>query len=372
MDFQSLFSDQTLMDMKSWLTQVFVVVFLTLLLDFIQRIAMRRLYHRLQKTSNFWDDALVDALSKPVTLLVWIVGLAFAIQIIQLETEAAIFSAVEPMRDVGVIATLTWFLVRLIRKLEINLHREITTVEKERRLDETTLQALGRLLRISVIITASLVMLQTLGFSISGVLAFGGIGGIAVGFAAKDLLANIFGGLMLYLDRPFVVGDWILSPDREIEGTVEDIGWRLTCIRTFDKRPLYVPNSVFSTITVINPSRMSHRRIYETIGIRYNDANSLSDIIDDVRTMLLEHPDIDQSQTLMVNFNSFGPSSLDFFVYTFTRTTVWTEYHQVKQRVLISIHDIIERHGAEVAFPTRTLHIPEQIRLGQALANEKA
>ena len=119
------------------------------------------------------------------------------------------------------------------------------------------MDAMAKLLRLSVIITAGLVVLQTLGFSISGVLAFGGVGGIAVGFAARDLLANFFGGLMIYLDRPFSVGDWVRSPDRNIEGTVERIGWRLTVIRTFDKRPLYVPNSVFANIAVENPSRMA-------------------------------------------------------------------------------------------------------------------
>src|SRR5690606_30903944 len=109
-----------------------------------------------------------------------------------------------------------------------------------------TAKAISKLLKAAAIITAMLVLLQSLGFSVSGVLAFGGIGGIAIGFAARDLLANFFGALMLYFDRPFAVGDWVRSPDREIEGTVEDIGWRLTRIRTFDQRPLYVPNSIFA------------------------------------------------------------------------------------------------------------------------------
>ncbi|WP_258868179.1 mechanosensitive ion channel family protein [Alkalilimnicola ehrlichii] len=130
-----------------------------------------------------------------------------------------------------------------------------------------------------VIVIAGLVVLQTLGISIAGVLAFGGVGGIAVGFAARDLLANFFGGLTVYLDRPFSVGDWIRSPDREIEGTVERIGWRQTRIRTFDLRPLYVPNSTFNSIALENPSRMSNRRIFETIGIRYNDADKMATIV---------------------------------------------------------------------------------------------
>jgi MscS family membrane protein len=291
-------------------------------------------------------------------MLVWIVGLSFAAQIAQSVADAVVFEAIEPIRDVGVIAVIAWFLSRFISAAERN-------ILKKTEVDYTTAHAIARLLRISVMITATLVVLQTLGYSISGVLAFGGIGGIAVGFAAKDLLSNFFGGMMIFLDRPFSVGDWIRSPDREIEGTVEHIGWRLTAIRTFDKRPLYIPNSVFTTITVQNPSRMSHRRIYETIGIRYDDVDKLPLIIADVEKMLREHPDIDDSQTLMVNFNAYAPSSLDFFVYTFTHTTVWIEFHAIKQDVLLKIHDIIARHGAEIAYPTSTVHLPDPLLLAQ-------
>ena len=204
------------------------------------------------------------------------------------------------------------------------------------------MDAISKLARISAGITASLMILQTLGLSISGVLAFGGVGGIAIGFAAKDLLSNFFGGLFVYLDRPFAVGDWVRSPDREIEGTVENIGWRVTRIRTFDKRPLYIPNSIFSQIAVENPSRMSNRRIKETIGIRYDDASKIEIIINQVKEMLKDHPEIDTAKTLIVNFNCFAPSSLDFFIYTFTKTTDWIKFHEVKQNVLLKIIKIIE------------------------------
>lgn len=147
------------------------------------------------------------------------------------------------------------------------------------------------------------------------------------------------------------------SPDREIEGTVEDIGWRLTRIRTFDKRPLYIPNSVFTQIAVENPSRMTHRRIFETVGVRYDDVAVLPAILEAVRAMLRSHPGIDAEQTLMVNFNRFGPSSLDCFLYCFTRTTVWTEYHAIKEDVLLRVADIIAEHGAEIAYPTTTVYL---------------
>jgi len=182
---------------------------------------------------------------------------------------------------VGVIVAITWFLIRVVRRMEENLVR--LGEARGRPADRHSIDAIGRLVRVSILITALLVMLQTLGYSVSGVLAFGGVGGIAVGFAARDLLANFFGGLMIYLDRPFTVGDWVRSPDREIEGTVEAIGWRLTRIRTFDKRPLYIPNAAFASITVENPSRMTHRRIYDAVraqspeGARHEMAKHLED-----------------------------------------------------------------------------------------------
>ncbi|MGB5472758.1 MAG: mechanosensitive ion channel family protein [Gammaproteobacteria bacterium] len=344
-----------------WIVQVFVVVFLVLLFSFLLRLLVSRLYRKLQSTATPWDDAVVGALQKPLTLLIWIVGIAFAADIVRVETRAAIFTAIPPLRDVGVITTIAWFLLRLTHNVQANVLER--NKAREEPIDKTTVDALGKLVSASVIITALLVAMQTLGFSISGVLAFGGIGGIAIGFAAKDLLANFFGGLMIYLDRPFSVGDWIRSDDREIEGTVEHIGWRLTRIRTFDKRPIYVPNGIFSSIAVVNPSRMTRRRIHETIGIRYDDIDRLPAILGDIKQMLAKHDAIDETQTLMVNFNSFGPSSLDFFVYTFTHTTVWTEFHEIKQDVLFRISDIIQRHGAEIAYPTRTLHLPEPERV---------
>lgn len=345
-----------------WIINVFLVVFSALLLDFIQRRILNRIIKKLEKTRTLWDDALFDSLRQPLSVLIWVVGISLAADIVSQKTVADIFNYIVPARDVAVIASITWFLVRFIKRAEHNII--VQRQQKGEKVDLTTLDAITKLLRLSVIITAALVALQTLGFSISGVLAFGGVGGIAVGFAARDLLANFFGGLMVYLDRPFSVGDWIRSPDRDIEGTVEQIGWRLTVIRTFDKRPLYVPNATFASIAVENPSRMLNRRIYETIGIRYDDADKMEDIVHDVEQMLKNHPDIDTSQTLMVNFNKFAASSLDFFVYTFTRTTVWTEYHKIKQDVLLKINAIITKHGAEIAFPTSTIHLanPEPLQ----------
>ncbi len=345
--------------LESWVLQVFVTILATAVLAFVVRRTVARLEIRLKRTSSVWNESFVEALGPPVGAFIWIAGVALAIEIIRNEVGAAIFAATDPVRDVALIAAVTWFPVRFIRKAETNFIAD--RKRKGEDFDRATLDAVAKLLRLSVLITAFLVALQTLGFSISGVLAFGGIGGIAVGFAAKDLLANFFGGLMIYLDRPFAVGDWIRSPDREIEGTVEQIGWRLTVIRGFDTRPLYIPNSTFASIALENPSRMRHRRIHETIGIRYDDSAVMGAIVTDVEAMLRAHDDIDTDEFMMVNFDAFAPSSLDFFVYCFTRTTRWAEYHAVKQDVLLRIIEIIGRHGAELAFPTSTIHVAGEI-----------
>ena len=266
----------------AWIIQVFIIVFISLIADFIQKRLISRFLIKLEKTENFWDDALLVALQGPLSLLIWLLGLTFAADVVRSVSDAYIFNAVAPVRTVGSVIIVAWYISRFILYAEENILKRSEIIGKP--VDRTTADAIAKLLRISVYITAIMVILQTLGYSISGVLAFGGISGIAVGFAAKDLLSNFFGGLMIYLDRPFAVGDWIRSPDREIEGTVEAIGWRLTRIRTFDKRPIYVPNSIFTSITVENPSRMTSRKLYETIGIRYDDVDKMEDIVKDVKT----------------------------------------------------------------------------------------
>jgi len=337
-----------------WLTDpevvsVFLVVLATMTANFVARRLLDQLARRIESTRTIWDDALLNAARQPLTLTIWVLGISWAAELVATQAVTGFGEVIEPVRYVAVVGLIAMFLYRFIVQTERGFILQGA--------DVTTATAIGKLLRISVIITAVLSVLQTLGVSVSGIMAFGGIGGIAVGFAAKDLLANFFGGLMIYLDRPFTVGDWIRSPDRQIEGTVENIGWRLTLIRTFDRRPLFVPNSIFASIAVENPSRMLNRRIYETFGVRYEDACRVKLIVDEVRDLLANHEDIDPECTLIVNLNEFGSSSVNFFVYAFTRTTNWVEYHAIKEKVLLQILAVIEKHGAECAFPTSTIHL---------------
>ncbi|AFT70101.1 Transporter, MscS family [Alloalcanivorax dieselolei B5] len=338
-----------------WLTQVFVVVFCTVSLNFMMMRVLDILTVLGKKTASTWDDVLIEALRLPLRLVTWVVGLSVAAEMLYDVSESALFEHVGMVRRVAFIAIIAMFFNRLITGVERNL---TDPGRMKKPMDSTTAAAVSKLLRVSVIITSVLIILQALGYSVSGVLAFGGIGGMAVAFAAKDLLANFFGGMMIYMDKPFKVGEWVRSPDRTIEGTVEHIGWRLTRIRTFDQRPLYIPNSLFTTIVLENPARMFNRRINEKIGIRYQDWRKMPAIVAEVRQMLIDHDDIEtDARTLIVNFDTYGASHIEFFIYTFTKTTNWVRFHEIKQDVLMKIMEIVEQHDAEFAFPTRTLHM---------------
>lgn len=339
--------------LQHWDTNVLLITIASFLAWVIWRIVYGRLEVLVNKTQFHWDDLTLAALKTPVSTLIWCwpatVSLGFLLQ----DHMGDKLNWLSTVKLLLIISIFVWITMRLINNIE-----QYVLTEKNR--DETTVQAIAKVSRLFFIVIGAMTVMQAFGLSLSGLLTFGGVGGLIVGLAAKDLLSNFFGGMMIYFDRPFKVGDWVRSPDRQIEGTVERIGWRMTIIRTFDKRPLYVPNSVFSNIVVENPSRMLNRRINETIGIRYDDSKKVETIVEEIKAMLNNHPDIDTKQTLIVNFNAFGPSSLDLLVYTFTKTVNWIRYHEVKQDVLLQIMSIIHQHDADIAYPTQTIKLDPQ------------
>lgn len=357
--------------LQPWAMTVFLIVLAAMLLDFIQRRTLNRLKVIVSNTDILWDDALLDAARRPISLIVWLLGITLAAQMIPVKDAGLLFDSelLVTVRQVAILSALAWFLVTFVKNVENAIIENAR--RKDRKIDQTTVIALGRIIRITIIVTVTLIALNTMGINVSGLMAAGGIGGLAVGLASKDMLANFFGGFTVYMDRPFSVGDWIVLKSQGIEGVVEDIGWRQTTIRKFDKRPVYVPNAIFTTATVENPSRMSHRRLFETIGLRYDDLSRMEQITAEVREMLSTHPDVDGEQTLMVNFDAFNASSVDFFIYCMTHTINWQRYHEVKQDVLLKINKIVIDNNAQIAYPTRTLKLemPPQLA-GIALPGE--
>lgn len=357
--------------LKAWMWKAFAVLLSALALEWLARRVLLRMEKLAVKTDNPWDDAVILSLRRPLSLLIWWLGLTTAARLVVPDSSARVFDPefLITVQKLGFALALAWYALRLTGELESRLVER--SERSGERLDATTIHALSRIVRIAIIMTGALIVLDTMGVSISGLLAAGGIGGLAIGLAAKDVLANFFGGLTVFMDRPFSVGDWIRSPDKDIEGVVEKIGWRQTTIRKFNKRPLYVPNATFTTIAVENPSRMTNRRINEVIGVRYDDMEQVKSITHAVDSMLRGHDDIDQDQIIMARFDRFGPSSLDFFIYCLTRTRDWSEFHAVKEDVLLKVAEIIHQHDADIAYPTSRLLLESDDRQEMSSAHDE-
>lgn len=345
-----------LLNVDIWLAITLAVLLMALVVSQVTRVLFNQLLRWTRRSETVWDEALVESARRPMQLLIWIVALTWAATALQRHWPEPDFSpTIGLARNIGIVLTVAWFFWQFIGRA--SEHTIARGQAQDPAFDLTTALALSKLARLIVVVVATITVAQTLGFQIGGLLALGGVGGIAVGLAARDILANFFGGLTIYLDRPFSVGDWIRSPDKSLEGTVEYISWRHTRIRAFNKNPIYVPNSVFTNIVVENPSRMTHRRFTETIGVRYDDLAQVDAIVTEIRRYLSQHPAIDTRELLIVNFNRFGTSSLDIMIYAFTLQRVWAEFQSLKHEWLLAIGHIIERHGARVALPTQTLHV---------------
>ena len=311
-----------------------------------------------EKTSTIYDELLLHSIKSPSSYLIVIGYLLIVVDNFINQGLINFAFSLSTSLFLLIVLMVSWSILRGLNfYLASKPYIKNLSGDDDATLVSETYEIVVRIIKIIVVVITVLIIMQELGLSISGLLAFGGVGGLIVGLAAKDLLSNFFGGMMIFFDRPFRVGEFIKSPDRNIEGIVEKIGWRLTVVRTFSKNVLYIPNTAFSSIIVENATRMSNRRINETIGIRYDDLSKMKSIINDVNTILSKNDKIDQSQKAKVYFKSFSASSCDFFIYAFTLTKDWEEFLSIKQDILLKVAEIIEKHDAEIAYPTTTVFI---------------
>ena len=336
--------------------QITLIILIALSLLFIKNKIILLFTGISKKTATEFDDILLKSLQIPLTFLIVLVSLVFIT-----ETLNDTYQLFEDFNKPKILYVLTIIIIAwtLIKVLD-NYYNSKSFLKGLKSSDdpvviEQTYEITIRIFKIIVILILLLTLMQEFGLSISGLLAFGGVGGLVVGLAAKDLLSNFFGGLMIYFDRPFKVGEFIKSPDRNIEGIVESIGWRLTVVRTFSKNVLYIPNSAFSNIIVENATRMTNRRINEVIGLRYEDLDKIPEIVNKVRAYLDQNNNIDHTNKPVVYFKSFSASSCDFFIYSFTNTKDWREFLEIKEDVLYQTSKIISENNAAIAFPTTTI-----------------
>jgi MscS family membrane protein len=224
--------------------------------------------------------------------------------------------------------------------------------------DEILLPFLSKLVRIVVIALIVSIIAGEWGYDVNGFVAGLGLGGLAFALAAKDAIANLFGGVIIITEKPFSIGDWIKTPS--VEGTVEDITFRSTKIRTFAQAVVTVPNSTLSNEPITNWTKMGKRRISFHLGVTYSTPRAKLEVcLTKIEDMLRLHEDIDQ-ETIFVRFDVFSESSLDIFVYFFTKTTVWGQFLAVKEDVNFKIMEILEAEGVFVAFPSRSIYVEKE------------
>lgn len=227
------------------------------------------------------------------------------------------------------------------------------------KIDKILLPMLAKIIRFIIIAVALVVILQEWDYDISGFIAGLGLGGLAFALAAQQTLSNLFGGFVLITDKPFGIGDWILTPS--VEGTVEEINFRSTRIRTFAQALVTVPNSTLANEPITNWSRMGKRQISFNLGVPYSTPKAKLEVcIDKIKKMLVEHEDI-HKQTIMVGFDSFKDGRYNIFLYLFTRTTIWEEYVGVKEDVNLKIIDILEEEGVSMIPPSSQVIVPRNI-----------
>ncbi len=355
--FQQIF-DQTFAGISLFrMIGVLGILFLALLLKkILAHLFTKTIFKAAQKTSSKMDDILLRNLNKPAEFLVLVLGCYLSVEILQLPTEPTdVDKLARNALQVLLTFNMAWFCYNSVSLLEHWLGHWAKRTEST--LDDHLVPFIRKTLRVFIVFLAILMLVQNLGYSISGLLASLGIGGLAVALAAKDSLSNIFGSIMILLDRPFTIGDWIKADD--LEGTVEEIGFRSTRIRTFAKTLITVPNSTLMNMSIDNFSRMPKRRIKLTIGITYDtNPQQMRQAVAALKQMLREHPAIDQD-FFLVNFTNFGASSLDIMVYCFTTSTIWGEYLNAREDVCLKIMETLGQLGLDIAFPSQTVYLPD-------------
>lgn len=324
------------------------LLFAMLLASSLAFFGFRCCYPKLVRSHRLWDDIVLKAIYPPLQLFIWITGLSYALEASYFkQTFLVVNSMGMHLREFAAIVCLLWSLWRCVGYFELRITTQ--TPKALETYDKAKLLSFSRFVRVLIIALALIILLQASGIPVSGLLAFGGMGALVLGLAAKDLLANFFGGLLIYADRPFTVGDWISSPDKDIEGTVEAIGWRLSTIRRFDKRVLYIPNSIFSTITLENVSKMSHRRLLYIVKIRYSDLAVANSLCQKISTILAAHKKIDQQLTPSVKVDALCDSGIAIKIVAFSKELSGEDFAALQHAFLLQLAEAVKNAGADFA-----------------------
>ncbi len=344
-----------LLDIAVWqFAAAFVFILLGLVLHKISDYVIhRQVLPLLRKTRVRFDNLVVDAASKPFGWLLFLAGLALAVWVLRLPVEPTnVKRFAFGVLKVLLVADLLWFLFRFVDVIAIYLAHLAGRTDSS--LDDQLVPLVRKALKATVALLMAMWVVQLLGYDITSLLAGLGVGGLAVALALQDTLANFFGSVFIFMDRPFMVGEMV-----EIEGTqgtVEQIGFRSTRIRTWPATLVSIPNKTVASTKIDNWSKMPKRRVFHTVGVTYETtADQMQQAVAAIRDILENDDGVDQDY-IVVRFTEFGASSLDILVYYFTRSVAYDEHLATKERVNLAIMRALRGMGLSIAFPTQTVY----------------
>ncbi|MEM7443929.1 MAG: mechanosensitive ion channel family protein [Pseudomonadota bacterium] len=336
-------------------SRIVIAVLIIIVFLLARRLLARLILWRLRvwrgKSGRRRIDGLVDAIKRPIGLVPVIVGLFLAVEV--LELDASLQIPADNVILTLVIIAIFWTCFCLVEPLRF-LFKPLQTM-----FSNEMVEWLARSIKGAFIFIAAVSILELWGIQVAPILAGLGIFGVAVALGAQDLFKNLIAGLLIIAEKRFGNGDWI-KVDGVVEGTVENIGFRSTLVRRFDKAPVQVPNYLLSDQAVTNFSAMTFRRIYWTIGVEYRTTvDQLRQIRDELETYVTANEDFvrPEEAATFVRIDSFSDSSINIMLYCFTRTTNWGEWLEIKETLSYRIKEIIEGAGTGFAFPSRSIYV---------------
>ncbi|MEZ4742106.1 MAG: mechanosensitive ion channel family protein [Bdellovibrionota bacterium] len=330
---------------------IFVSILLGFILKSITQFSVQILKKITEKSAAQWDEHLVEIIDRPIGLIVASVFWYFSLNVIRLEgfSLTVLLFLVQGIFSFSTI----WLVYRLVDVVSDYLNHVARKTESS--LDDQLVPLLAKSLRVFVVVFGGLIAVQNFGVNVMSLLAGLGLGGLAFALAAKDTAANLFGSIMILWDQPFRVGDWIKVPGAE--GTVEEIGFRSTRIRTFYDSQVSVPNSQIANVEVDNMGRRKFRRITTVLGVTYNTPPSkIEGFIEGIKNILKTN-EWTRKDYFHVVFEGYGSSSLNIMLYFFVMVPDWKQELLARQDVYLSILKLAQELGISFAFPTQTLHI---------------
>ena len=316
-------------------------VFTKIILVFLQNLA--------KTTNTYYDDKIISALKGPIRFAFIIIAIHLFFLLIFNEPQV-----IKNILDTLVVYTIFWAILSIIEALRGLVYEATAKFNKD--LSHEMGNFIIAMLKILVGGVGLAGMLMVWGINVTAVVASLGLGGLAFALAAKDTASNLFGSFALLADKSIRIGEWIKVGG--VEGVVEDVGMRTTKIRSFQKSLITVPNSIVANSPIENFSRRGIRRIKMHIGLTYaTNSEQIMQIIKEIKEMLQQHEGISQGDSLMVNFDTFGDSSLNIFIYTFTKTANWAKYLEIREDIHLKIMGIVEKNGSGFAFPSQSIYV---------------